>query len=196
MNARRSIGAAVIAAALSVGIAPAFAHHSFGLYDMAKTVEVDGTVAKFEWSNPHCWLFLQAGVAGGTDTSYGFEMQSVGEITRRGWKKNALKAGDKIKSSLPMAGPSGAHPAHRIHRMSRRRRDHGSESSESGLTDAPRDSIILVRVSSISSVSSALSRLFLKRVVGTGIDMATARPMGSRNAVPTAQIPSVCSSRS
>jgi hypothetical protein len=97
MNARRSIGAAVVAAALCAVVAPVFAHHSFGLYDMAKTVEVDGTVAQFEWSNPHCWLFLQSGAASGADTSYGFEMQSVGEMTRRGWKKNALKAGDKIK---------------------------------------------------------------------------------------------------
>jgi hypothetical protein len=99
MNARRSILAAVIVAALSVGIGigPVLAHHSFGLYDMGKTVEVDGTVAQMEWSNPHCWLFLQVGTSAGAQTSYGFEMNSVGEMTRRGWKKNAVKPGDKIK---------------------------------------------------------------------------------------------------
>ena len=99
MNARRSIRAAVIVATLSsvIGIPRVFAHHSFGLYDMAKTVEVDGTVAQMEWSNPHCWLFLQVGAAAGADKSYGFEMNSVGEMTRRGWKKNVVKPGDKIK---------------------------------------------------------------------------------------------------
>src|SRR6266700_3182208 len=35
-----------------------------------------------------------------------------------------------------------------------------------------------------------------KRVVGTGIDKAIARPIGSRNPVPTAEMPSVCSSLS
>jgi hypothetical protein len=99
MNPRRSIRAALILSALScgIGMAPAFAHHSFGLYDMAKTAEVDGTVAQMEWSNPHCWLFLQVGTSPGAPTSYGFEMNSVGEMTRRGWKKTAVRPGDKIK---------------------------------------------------------------------------------------------------
>jgi hypothetical protein len=99
MNARWSIGAALIVATLggSIGIAPVSAHHSFGLYDMGKTVEIDGTVAQMEWSNPHCWLFVQVGTAPGAETSYGFEMTSVGEMTRRGWKKTAVKPGDKVK---------------------------------------------------------------------------------------------------
>jgi hypothetical protein len=99
MIARRPIRAAAIVAALSgvIAIAPAFAHHSFGLYDMGRTVEIDGTVAQMEWSNPHCWLFVQVGTSVGAQTGYGFEMTSVGEMTRRGWKKNAVKPGDKVK---------------------------------------------------------------------------------------------------
>jgi hypothetical protein len=50
-----------------------------------------------EWSNPHCWLFVQVGTSGAAETSYGFEMTSVGEMTRRGWKKTAVKPGDRIK---------------------------------------------------------------------------------------------------
>ena len=99
MKATRLIRAAVIAAALSgaSGIGPASAHHSFGLYDMGKTVEIDATVAQMEWSNPHCWLFLQVPASAGAQTSYGFEMNSVGEMTRRGWKKTAVRPGDKVK---------------------------------------------------------------------------------------------------
>jgi hypothetical protein len=99
MNTRRSIRAAIIVAALSggIGMAPVFAHHSFGLYDMSRTVEINGTVAQMEWSNPHCWLFVRVGTSPGSETGYGFEMTSVGEMTRRGWKKTAVKSGDKIK---------------------------------------------------------------------------------------------------
>jgi hypothetical protein len=97
MNSRRSIKALVIAAVLSAGIAPVFAHHSFGLYDMSKTVEIEGTVLQMEWSNPHCWFFLQAATSSAPQASYGFEMASVGEMTRRGWKKTAVRAGDKVK---------------------------------------------------------------------------------------------------
>jgi hypothetical protein len=99
MIAMRSIRAAVIVAALGggIGIAPVFAHHSFGLYDMSRTVEIDGTVAQMEWSNPHCWLFVRVGSSAAALTGYGFEMTSVGEMTRRGWKKTAVKPGDKVK---------------------------------------------------------------------------------------------------
>jgi Family of unknown function (DUF6152) len=99
MIARRLIPAMLIVAALSgsIGVGPTFAHHSFGLYDMDRTVEIDGTVAQMEWSNPHCWLFLRVGTSTGAQSGYGFEMTSVGEMTRRGWKKTALKPGDKVK---------------------------------------------------------------------------------------------------
>jgi hypothetical protein len=53
-----------------------------------------------EWSNPHCWLFLASGPSGTSDTeavNYGFEMTSVGEMTRRGWTKISVKPGDKVK---------------------------------------------------------------------------------------------------
>ena len=101
MRPIRSIGtAAALAAALSfgVGVAPVFAHHSFGLFDMSKTAEIQGTVVKLEWSNPHCWLFIESGPS--TDAAavnYGFELTSVGEMIRRGWTKISVKPGDKIK---------------------------------------------------------------------------------------------------
>lgn len=78
------------------GAPSAWAHHSFGFYDMKKSVEVEGTVEKYEWSNPHSWLFLSVMASSGS-TSYGFEMVSVGEMLRKGWAKNTVKPGDKIK---------------------------------------------------------------------------------------------------
>jgi hypothetical protein len=100
MRSIRSIGALVVlAAALSFSVAapPVFAHHSFGLFDMSKTAEVEGTIIKLEWSNPHCWLFLASGPSDAEAVNYGFEMTSVGEMTRRGWTKTSVKPGDKVK---------------------------------------------------------------------------------------------------
>jgi hypothetical protein len=99
MITRRLTRAAIVVAVFSgsIGVAPVFAHHSFGLYDMSRTAEIDGTVAQMEWSNPHCWLFVQADTSRGVPRGYGFEMTSVGEMTRRGWKRNAVKTGDQVK---------------------------------------------------------------------------------------------------
>ena len=100
MKPIRSLAAvAVLAAALlSFDVAPVFAHHSFGLFDMSKTAEIEGTVVKLEWSNPHCWLFLVSGPSPDAEAvNYGFEMTSVGEMVRRGWSKSSVKPGDKVK---------------------------------------------------------------------------------------------------
>lgn len=98
-----------VALAATFGATSARAHHSFGFYDMQKTTQIDGTVEKYEWSNPHSWLFLAVPSPEGM-TVYGFEMVSVGEMLRRGWAKNSIKRGDKIKVTFhPMrdGSPNG-----------------------------------------------------------------------------------------
>jgi len=80
---------------LALGASPADSHHAFGFYDMQKTQEIHGTVTKYEWSNPHSWLFVTVPSADGP-TDYGFEMVSVGEMLRRGWAKNSVRPGDTI----------------------------------------------------------------------------------------------------
>lgn len=75
----------------------AFAHHSFGRYNMAETSEIEGVVNKFEWSNPHSWLFVDVTAPDKTVVTYGFELQSVGELLRRGWTKTIVKPGERLK---------------------------------------------------------------------------------------------------
>lgn len=100
MKATRIAATAValaIGAACGLGSAPAYAHHSFAMFDLTKVSTIEGTVGKFERSNPHSWLFVVVPESDGADTTYGFEMSSVGELLRRGWTKTAVKPGDKIK---------------------------------------------------------------------------------------------------
>ena len=37
---------------------PALAHHSTAMYNMATPVTVTGVVKRFEWTNPHAFVFL------------------------------------------------------------------------------------------------------------------------------------------
>ena len=71
--------------------APAFAHHSFAMFDATKTVTMNGTVKSFEWTNPHMWLTV---TVDGTD--YPLEMQGIAGAVRFGWKRDSVKGGDKI----------------------------------------------------------------------------------------------------
>ena len=74
----------------------ALAHHSYAMFDMSRRVVISGTVAKVEWSNPHVFIWLYvANKKGGYDL-YGVENGSVSLLSRFGWKKETLKAGEKV----------------------------------------------------------------------------------------------------
>ena len=50
--------AAACAVALSAAPLGAQAHHSYSMFDRAKTVTLTGTVKQYQWTNPHSWIQL------------------------------------------------------------------------------------------------------------------------------------------
>src|SRR5205085_6368779 len=54
----RSMAILVLTAAASFGV-PTFAHHSQSLFDTTKEILVEGTVARFDWKNPHMYLIVE-----------------------------------------------------------------------------------------------------------------------------------------
>lgn len=77
---------------------PASSHHSYALFDTSKTVTVSGTAAKFEWINPH--IFVWAYVPDKTQKSgyqlYAFESGSLVVMARDGWDQSTIKEGEKL----------------------------------------------------------------------------------------------------
>ena len=79
------------AAALAPGGA-ALAHHSFAMFDQTKQVSVTGTVKDFQWTNPHAWIEVEDPQG----KLWGVELNSPNNLVRQGWKRTALKPGDKV----------------------------------------------------------------------------------------------------
>jgi hypothetical protein len=75
--------------------APAWAHHSFAMFDTTKNNSVQGTVFKYEWTNPHAWIWINADVSG-KQMPYAFELASLAMLRRQGWTKDDLHDGDKV----------------------------------------------------------------------------------------------------
>ena len=73
----------------------ASAHHSFALFDHVNRVTVTGTVTKFDWTNPHVYVYLDVPDAGAVK-HYTIECASPNVLTRVGWKWNDIKQGDKV----------------------------------------------------------------------------------------------------
>lgn len=78
--------------------ATAQAHHSAASFDMSPKGKkiLTGTVRKFEWANPHVWLFLDVRDSGGKVTTWGLEMASPGSLRASNLTFNSIKTGEKI----------------------------------------------------------------------------------------------------
>ena len=86
---------AVLFAALALGGA-AEAHHSFAMFDQTKTVVLNGTIAEFQWTNPHAWIEIMVTDESGAPVKWSVELNSPNNLTRQGFKRSSLKAGDKV----------------------------------------------------------------------------------------------------
>jgi hypothetical protein len=87
-----------LAALLVAAAAPqAHAHHSFAAeFDANQPVELHGTITKMEWINPHSWLHIDVKNADGTTTPWMIEGATPNTLLRRGFTREAVKAGTEI----------------------------------------------------------------------------------------------------
>jgi uncharacterized protein DUF6152 len=76
--------------------APAFAHHSDTIYDKENLVTVTGTVAQFEFTNPHVVIFLDVKGDDGRVNQWIAFGGAPGALARVGWNKNLIKTGEPI----------------------------------------------------------------------------------------------------
>lgn len=94
---KRGIQRIIIGASLiAVGAGLALAHHSFAAFDVSTQKTVTGTIKKFDWTNPHTWVWLDVVNEQGVVETWGIEGMSPNYLARRGWSRTTLKPGDKI----------------------------------------------------------------------------------------------------
>jgi len=78
-------------------VAPAFAHHSFAVYDHNRTLTLRGTVTRFQWTNPHGFIEMDVPQSDGSMKHYSVELTSINMMQRVGWRSNMIKPGDKVQ---------------------------------------------------------------------------------------------------
>ena len=95
---RTRLTVAVVGIAGLLAAAPLVAHHSFAAeYDSEKPIKVTGTVTKIEWTNPHCFFYVDVkNEASGKTENWGFELGNPNSLLRLGWTRNSLKLGDAV----------------------------------------------------------------------------------------------------
>lgn len=94
----RALGLAAVTVVICA--MPAFAHHSFAMFDGEKTKVIEGTVKEFQWTNPHSWIMLTVDNAQGRPEQWAIEMGGPGRLTQQGWVSTTLVPGMRIKAII------------------------------------------------------------------------------------------------
>jgi uncharacterized protein DUF6152 len=112
MNVNRWISAAAVAlvGALVLTSMPVRAHHSSApFYDSNKRVEIQGTVTRFVFKNPHAALYVDATDSTGVKAEWQIELGAPASLVRTGWTPETLKAGVEIKATGQPSRAEGTH---------------------------------------------------------------------------------------
>ena len=95
-----------LALAFSGAGTAAFAHHGIANFDLNKDIEINGTVAKLAFVNPHSWLYIDATNANGEKSEWRCEMRSASSLRRSGWTQELFKAGTGVVVTTAVIGGS------------------------------------------------------------------------------------------
>jgi hypothetical protein len=95
MKTRVAIAAATVLALFSGAVT---AHHSFAMFDQTQEKTLVGTIKEVQWTNPHIWVqVLVKNASSGQLVEWSIEGASPNALSRQGWKRSSLKAGDAVE---------------------------------------------------------------------------------------------------
>jgi hypothetical protein len=97
---RDLVSAGLVIGCLAIGSRNLIAHHSFAAFDMSKEQTITGVVSRFDWTNPHTFIWVDVTSEKGIVETWAIEGMSPNYLGRRGWSKNSVKPGDKITVSI------------------------------------------------------------------------------------------------
>jgi Family of unknown function (DUF6152) len=76
--------------------APVLAHHGRSNYDVTASATVKGIVTEFQWVNPHALILVDVTDENGKVEKWIAETNSPNTLSRQGWNRNTVKAGDQV----------------------------------------------------------------------------------------------------
>ncbi|SVB76194.1 uncharacterized protein METZ01_LOCUS229048 [marine metagenome] len=76
------------------------AHHSvFAVYDINKSVTIDGVITDVWFKSPHIRVFVEVTDKDGTKVTWNTHGHNPTALRRRGWVRDTLEVGEKVTMS-------------------------------------------------------------------------------------------------
>jgi hypothetical protein len=98
MKSLSALGTVIVSTFLANS--PVQAHHSFAMFDETKNVVLKGTVAEFQWTNPHSWILMMVSHAQGQPEPWAIQLDAPGALARQGWFPKSLTPGMKVTAVI------------------------------------------------------------------------------------------------
>ena len=96
MRATRIVGIIGVGLLLASAV-PVVAHHAFSAeFDANRPLQLEGTVTRMEWINPHAWIHIDVTKDDGSVESWMIEGGTPNTLFRRGFTKDSLQPGTVI----------------------------------------------------------------------------------------------------
>ena len=87
--------------------AEAEGHHGQSLFDRQSQITLDGVVARYEWANPHVYVYVEIEDDSGERIVWEVEGQPPTILKRQGWSPDTLVVGERvIVTAFPPRDPS------------------------------------------------------------------------------------------
>jgi len=93
---RASMLSASVLAASPLVSQIAGAHHSNAMYDHDTLTTLEGVVTKYEWANPHVYIYVEAAAQSGERAEWRIEATATGLMRLGGWSENSLEPGERV----------------------------------------------------------------------------------------------------
>ena len=88
---------ALILATAAFSTGSVIAHHASSMFDQTNVLYLSGTVSRFEFVNPHAWVYVMIADANGETQVWSFEAGSVAQLTSLGWTPDSFEPGDRVE---------------------------------------------------------------------------------------------------
>ncbi|WP_373990198.1 DUF6152 family protein [Duganella sp. BuS-21] len=94
----RRLAAIATVGAVLLGTPTAQAHHAFAAeFDAKQPLDLQGTITKAKWVNPHSWLYFDVTGPDGKVTNWGVEFGAPNSLSNKGLSKSDLKVGQPVR---------------------------------------------------------------------------------------------------
>ena len=88
----------MVGVAAVIGASSASGHHSPIIFDQDSVIGIQGTISRFDWTNPHVYVFVEGSGPTGDVVEWQLETDATPILLRNGWTRESLQPGDRVSA--------------------------------------------------------------------------------------------------